>query len=57
MAESRRMALGTKPVKYRNISMPDSMMEAFPPARGPVMPDADLHPTVTAEANPWAKHG
>jgi catechol 2,3-dioxygenase len=41
---------------YRNIGMPDSMMEAFPPASGPAMPDADLVPA-TAGANPWAKHG
>jgi catechol 2,3-dioxygenase len=42
---------------YRNIGMPDSMMEAFPPAPAPVMPDIDLQPVVTAGANPWAKHG
>lgn len=43
---------------YRNIGMPDSMMEAFPPAAGPAMPDADLAPPVGAgAANPWAKHG
>ncbi|MBV8708476.1 MAG: VOC family protein [Acidobacteriaceae bacterium] len=42
---------------YRNLGMPDSMMEAFPPARGAAMPDADLEPATVGGANPWAKHG
>jgi catechol 2,3-dioxygenase len=42
---------------YRNVGMPNSMMEAFPPAPEPVMPDADLEPTVTGVKNPWVKHG
>ena len=42
---------------YRNIGMPDSMMEAFPPAAGQVVPDADLVPVSSGAANPWAKHG
>jgi catechol 2,3-dioxygenase len=42
---------------YRNIGMPDSMMEAFPPASGGAMPDADLVPAGADAANPWAKHG
>ena len=42
---------------YRNIGMPDSMMEAFPPAPGFAMPDADLVPAGADAANPWAKHG
>ena len=40
---------------YRNIGMPDSMMEAFPPASAPVMPDADLEPTFHGLKNPWGK--
>ncbi len=42
---------------YRNIGMPDSMTEAFPPGPGRVMPDADLHPELVGVANPWSKHG
>ena len=42
---------------YRNLGMPDSMMEAFPPASAPVMPDADLGPTFPGLKNPWVKHG
>jgi catechol 2,3-dioxygenase len=41
---------------YRNIGMPDSMMEAFPPDAGPVVPDIDLQPE-PATVNPWKKHG
>jgi catechol 2,3-dioxygenase len=36
---------------YRNLDMPHSMMEAFPPAARGAVPDADLE---MAEANPWA---
>jgi catechol 2,3-dioxygenase len=43
---------------YRNIGMPDSMMEAFPPAPQPAVPDADLQPELaTGVVNPWRKHG
>lgn len=42
---------------YRNIGMPDSMMEAFPPGPGGAMPDADLVPEAAGATNPWAKHG
>jgi catechol 2,3-dioxygenase len=42
---------------YRNIGMPDSMMEAFPPAAMPAAPDIDLQPELTGVANPWRKHG
>ena len=42
---------------YRNIGMPDSMMEAFPPAPGAAVPDIDLQPELAAVSNPWKKHG
>lgn len=43
---------------YRNTSSPDSMMESFPPAAEPAMPDADLEPAVPAGTfNPWGKRG
>lgn len=42
---------------YRNIGMPDSMMEAFPPAPEAAAPDIDLQPASGGVANPWKKHG
>jgi catechol 2,3-dioxygenase len=36
---------------YRNLSMPDSMMEAAPPAAGAVTPE----PEFAGLANPWAR--
>ena len=41
---------------YRNLGMPDSMMDAFPMASGAAMPDIDLQPE-EAVLNPWKKHG
>jgi catechol 2,3-dioxygenase len=41
---------------YRNLGMPDSMMEAFPTADGYAMPDVDLQPE-EVPVNPWKKHG
>ena len=38
-------------VMYRNLPMPDSMMEAFPPASGAVTPE----PEFAGQANPWAR--
>jgi catechol 2,3-dioxygenase len=38
---------------YRNLAMPDSMMEAFPGGDAGAVPEADL----AAIANPWAKGG
>ena len=38
---------------YRNVDMPHSMMEAFPPAKQGAAPDADLE--LGEDANPWAK--
>jgi catechol 2,3-dioxygenase len=35
---------------YRNMAMPDSMMEAFPPAAAGAVPEGDL----AGMANPWA---
>jgi catechol 2,3-dioxygenase len=40
---------------YRNIGMPDSMTEAFPPASQGAVPDIDL--AGVARDNPWRKHG
>jgi catechol 2,3-dioxygenase len=42
---------------YRNIGMPDSMMEAFPAAPEAAVPDIDLQPEIAAVTNPWKKHG
>lgn len=42
---------------YRNHGMPDSMMEAFPPARERSVPDADLVPALADDENPWKVHG
>lgn len=42
---------------YRNIGMPDSMMEGFPPAPQPAVPDIDLQPELVGVDNPWKKHG
>ncbi len=42
---------------YRNIGMPDSMIEAFPPAPQPAVPDIDLVPELAGIDNPWKKHG
>jgi catechol 2,3-dioxygenase len=41
---------------YRNIGMPDSMLEAFPPDARPAVPDIDLH-AEPETVNPWKKHG
>lgn len=41
---------------YRNIGMPDSMLEAFPPDAAPAVPDIDL-PGEPATVNPWKKYG
>jgi catechol 2,3-dioxygenase len=40
-------------VMFRNLPMPDSMMEASPPAAGAVTPE----PEFAAQANPWAQTG
>ena len=40
---------------YRNLSMPDSMMESFPPSDGPAVADADLVPAGIGTVNPWAR--
>lgn len=43
---------------YRNIGMPDSMLEAFPAAPEPAIPDIDLQPEMVGGViNPWRKHG
>jgi len=42
---------------YRNVGMPDSMMEAFPAAPEAAIPDIDLQPEMTSVTNPWKKHG
>jgi len=42
---------------YRNIGMPDTMMEAFPAAPEPAAPDIDLQPEMAGGINPWKKHG
>jgi catechol 2,3-dioxygenase len=42
---------------YRNIGMPDSMMEAFPAAPEAAVPDIDLQPEMANVTNPWKKHG
>jgi catechol 2,3-dioxygenase len=42
---------------YRNIGMPDTMMEAFPAAPEPAAPDIDLQPEMAGGINPWTKHG
>ncbi|GGJ58469.1 VOC family protein [Deinococcus roseus] len=38
---------------YRNQGMPNSMLEAFPPANAPAAAEIDL----PAPVNPWVKHG
>jgi catechol 2,3-dioxygenase len=42
---------------YRNISMPEAMMDAFPPAPEPAAADLELPPVLAGTKNPWAKHG
>ena len=42
---------------YRNVGMPNSMTEAFPPATEPAVPDIDLQPEFAVNFNPWEKHG
>jgi catechol 2,3-dioxygenase len=37
---------------YRNLAMPDSMLEAFPPASGPAVGEPEL--AMSASINPWA---
>ena len=42
---------------YRNLGMPDSMNDAFPPAPEAAMAEMDLPPVLVQKRNPWAKHG